>query len=137
MKISKRAEYGLSAMVFLARNASRNNASELAKNKHIISIREISNTEGIPFSFLSKIFGDLEKAKLVKGKHGANGGYVLAKDSKKITAKDVVELLENTTSVDCRLCGKSKKCLTKNVWRKIDLAIEKTLKNITLQDLIK
>jgi Rrf2 family protein len=126
MKISKKAEYGLTAMVHLAKN----------KNKRAISIREISNIEGVPFEFLSKIFAGLEKANLVTAKHGANGGYYLAKDYKKVTAKDIVELLENTTSVDCSLCGKSKKCLTKNVWRKIDVAIDKTLKSITLKDLI-
>ena len=69
MKISKRAEYGLTAMVHLARNASRSDASGLAKNKSNkeISIREISNIEGVPFEFLSKIFSELEKVKLVKG----------------------------------------------------------------------
>ena len=127
MRISKKAEYGLTAMVHLAKN----------KNKRAISIREISNIEGVPFEFLSKIFAVLEKVNLVTAKHGANGGYYLAKDYKKITAKDIVELLENTTSVDCSFCKKSKKCLTKNVWRKIDTAIEKTLKEITLADLIK
>ncbi len=127
MKISKKAEYGLTAMVHLARN----------KNKKAISIRQISNIEGVPFEFLSKIFSRLEKAKLVVGRHGANGGYILAKNSQKITVKDVVGLLENITSVDCSLCGKSKKCLTKNVWGKVDAAIGKTLKSITLADLVK
>jgi len=128
MKISRKAEYGLTAMVHLAKN----------KNKRAISIREISHIEGVPFEFLSKIFSGLEKANLVTAKHGANGGYYLAKDYKKITAKDIVEVLENTTSsVDCTFCRKSKNCLTKNVWRKIDIAIEKTLKDITLADLIK
>lgn len=128
MKISKKAQYGLTAMVHLAGSK---------KNKKAISIRQISNIEGVPFEFLSKIFSDLEKAKLVKGKHGVNGGYTLIKSPQKITAKDIVMVLENTTSVDCSFCGRSKKCLTKNVWRKIDTAIDKTLKSITLADLIR
>jgi Rrf2 family protein len=128
MKISKKAEYGLRAMVRLAKN----------KNKRAISIREISNDEGVPFEFLGKIFAGLEKANLITAKHGANGGYYLAKPAKSITAGSIVEKLEGkVTPANCALCGKSKKCLTKNVWRKIDLAINKTLKNITLADLIK
>ncbi|OGZ79641.1 MAG: hypothetical protein A2528_03300 [Candidatus Staskawiczbacteria bacterium RIFOXYD2_FULL_37_9] len=129
MKISKKAEYGLTAMVHLAKNKGKSNKA--------ISIRKISNIEGVPFEFLSKIFSELEKAKLVTARHGANGGYVLAKNFKKITAKDIVKKLENTTSVDCSFCKKSKKCLTKNVWRKIDVAINKTLQSITLENLIK
>ena len=62
MKVLKKAEYGLRAMIHLSKN----------HNKKIISIREISNGEGIPFEFLGKIFLDLEKAKLVKARHGVD-----------------------------------------------------------------
>jgi Rrf2 family iron-sulfur cluster assembly transcriptional regulator len=96
----------------------------------------ISEKEGIPFDFLEKIISDLERVELVKGKKGVSGGYILAKNPNKITVKDIVEPLENTTAVDCSFCGKSRKCLTKNVWKKIDNAVNKTLKSITLKDLI-
>ena len=128
MKISKKAEYGLLAMVHLAKG----------KNKHAISIREISNNENVPFEFLGKIFAGLEKANLVTAKHGANGGYFLAKSARLITAGDIVEILEGKMSpANCVLCGKNKKCSSKNVWTKVDTAIEKTLKEITLANLIK
>lgn len=127
MKISKKAEYGLRAMVHLAKN----------KDKQAVSIREMSNIEGMPFEFLSKIFADLEKAKLVKAKHGANGGYILAGSLGKISAKDIVNILEGTSLVNCALCGKAKKCLSKNVWAKVELALQKSLGQITLADLIK
>jgi Rrf2 family protein len=128
MNISKKSQYGLRAMVLLAKSY---------KLKQIISTKEISQKEGVPFDFLEKILSNLEKAKLVKGKKGIGGGYVLAKNLNKITAKDIFKTLENTTAVNCSFCGKSKKCLAKNVWRKIDIAIDKTLKSITLADLIK
>jgi Rrf2 family protein len=128
MNISNKSQYGLRAMVLLAKSY---------KLKQIISTKEISQKEGVPFDFLEKILSNLEKAKLVKGKKGIGGGYVLAKNLNKITAKDIVKTLENTIAVNCSFCGKSKKCLAKNVWRKIDIAIDKTLKSITLADLIK
>ncbi|MGA2418001.1 MAG: Rrf2 family transcriptional regulator [Candidatus Staskawiczbacteria bacterium] len=128
MNISKKSQYGLRAMVFLAKNF---------KSKKFSLLKDVSEKEAIPFDFLEKILSDLEKTKLVKGKKGIGGGYILAKNPKKITAKDIVDPLENTTAVDCRFCGKSRKCLTKNVWRKIDVAINKTLKSITLADLIR
>jgi Rrf2 family protein len=93
--------------------------------------------EGVPFAFLSKIFMDLEKGKLVSASYGANGGYILARSSGKIAVMDIVKLLENMNTVNCGACGKSKKCLTRNVWGKVDMAIGKTLGSITLADLIK
>jgi len=126
MKISKRAEYGLIAMV------------HLAKNKKVISIREISNIENMPFEFLSKIFAKLERVKLVKAKHGANGGYVLAKVSNKISVNDIISALEgNKKTVDCAFCQKKVKCTTKDIWAKLEIALNKTLEQIKLSDLIK
>jgi Rrf2 family protein len=127
MKISKKTQYGLRAMVCLAKKY---------KSKQICSTKIISQTEGIPFDFLEKIISLLEKADLVKGKKGIGGGYILAKNPQKITAKDIVEIFEKTNAVNCTLCGRSKKCLTKGVWGKIDEAFEKTLKSITLKNLI-
>jgi len=127
MKISKRAEYGLTAMVHLAKN----------KTKKAVSIRQISNIEGVPFEFLSKIFAVLEKGNLVVSHHGANGGYVLARSPIKITAANIITLLEDTNTVNCSRCLISKKCLAKNVWKQIDIAIDKTLDGITLAKLIK
>ena len=128
MRISKRAEYGLTAMVHLAKN----------KNKRAISIREISNIEGVPFEFLSKIFSDLEKANLVTAKHGAAGGYYLAKPAREITAGKIVEALEGKiTPVNCSMCSKADKCASKNVWDKVKKSLSKTLYSIKLADLVK
>ena len=104
----------------------------------VLSTKIISESEDVPFDFLEKIISQMEKADLVTGKKGAQGGYVLSRSPNKITSNDIVSILEGKEDVvDCSFCGKSKKCLTKNVWRKIDLAIDKTLKGITLADLIR
>jgi len=133
MRISKRAEYGLTAMVHLAKNI----ATLKNKSSKAISIRQISNIEGVPFEFLSKIFSSLEKGKLVIARHGANGGYSLAKSPDKIAIVDIISLLEDINTVNCRLCGRKKKCLAKNVWSKIDEELNKTLKSITLAELVR
>ncbi|MCX6720179.1 MAG: Rrf2 family transcriptional regulator, partial [Candidatus Staskawiczbacteria bacterium] len=98
--------------------------------------RQISNIEGVPFEFLSKIFSILEKGKLVIARHGANGGYSLARSSDKIVVADIIELLEDIKTVNCQMCARSKKCLARNVWSKIDKAVNKTLNSITLKSLI-
>jgi Rrf2 family protein len=129
IKISKKSQYGLRAMIYLAKNY---------KSKRVISIKNISEKEGIPFEFLEKIFSQLEKSGLVIGKKGVNGGYVLAKSPTKISASDIVFVLEdNKNSVNCALCWKKNKCVSKSVWAKVDLALNKALKSITLASLIK
>ena len=125
MKFSKRTQYGLTAMV------------HLAKSKKIVSIRQISNTERVPFAFLNQIFSLLEKAGLIKGKHGANGGYFLVKSPNKISVLDIVATLEDINTVKCDFCPKFKKCLTKGVWGKVDESVEKTLRSIKLSSLTK
>lgn len=129
IKVSKKSQYGLRAMVLLAKNY---------KAKHILSVREISNNEAIPFVFLEKIILQLEKAGLVKGRKGSLGGYVLSYSPDKISAKNIVDVLEeNKNAVDCALCNKKNKCLTKNVWAKVELSLRRTLNSITLESLIK
>jgi Rrf2 family protein len=128
IKISKRAQYGMRAMAYLAKNY---------KAKKVCSVNLISEDESIPFEFLEKIIIQLEKAKLVKATKGIKGGYVLAKTPNKISANDIVSILEdNQKPVDCAFCGRKAKCMTKNVWLKIGIALNKTLKSITLKDLI-
>lgn len=129
IKISKKTQYGLRAMVCLAKHY---------KSKKVCSTKIISEKEGIPFDFLEKIISQLERAKLVTGKKGVQGGYILSKLPKKISAKDIVSVLEeNKKPVNCTFCGRKKECLTKDVWLKVELSLNKTLKSITLADLIK
>ena len=129
IKVSKKSQYGLRAMVCLAKSY---------KLKQVLSTKKISEKEGIPFEFLEKIILRLEKAKLVEGKKGVQGGYILARTPNKISANDVVSVLEdNKHPVDCSLCTRKKGCLTKDVWSKVYSALNKTLKSITLKDLIK
>ena len=108
------------------------------KSKEICSVKTISLKEEISFDFLEKIISKLEKADLVKSRKGVQGGYILSRSPKKIKVGDIVRALEGETSpVNCALCGKYKKCLSKNVWKKVEKAINDSLDSITLSDLIK
>jgi Rrf2 family protein len=128
-QVSKKSQYGLRAMVYVAR-ASR--------KKEISSLKKISEAEGIPFDFLEKIVSQLEKAGLVKSKKGVQGGYFLAKSPKKISAVEIMEALEGKIApVGCALCGKSRRCLSKNVWDKVRASLVSTLKSISLSELIR
>ena len=131
MRISKKTQYGLRAMVYLANPRLKNKISPLKK---------ISQDEDIPFDFLEKIFSRLEKANLVKAKKGAQGGYFLAKVPEKIKIGEILEALnEEINLVRCfrYFCPREKKCLTKNFWQKLNKFLISTLNSVKLSDLIK
>ena len=116
MKIPKRAEYGLRAMMFLT------------KSKKAVSVREISNAEKMPYEFLAKIFNDLEKAKLVKAKRGANGGYMLARPAEKITPGDVIVVLDQEmVQSHCAGCSMSGGCSSGQILDEIQQDLDKAL----------
>ena len=129
LTISKKSQYGLRAMVQLAKKY---------KAREICSVKVISKKEGIPFDFLEKIILQLEGAKLVKGKRGIGGGYMLSRSPSKINVSNIVSVLEgNKKPVNCTFCQRSKKCSAKNVWSKLENSLNKTLKSITLAGLTK
>jgi len=128
MQVSKKAQYGLRAMVYLAKHSS---------TKKVCPIKEISEKEEIPFDFLEKIISELEKAGLVKAKKGVQGGYFLAKEPQKITAGEIVRVLESTVPVSCAGCQMARICSAKSVWQKVQDSLDSTLDSMTLADLIK
>jgi Rrf2 family protein len=128
-QVTKKVEYGLRAMIILAKTY---------KSKQLISVREISNKESISFDFLEKIISQLEKSKLVKGSKGSAGGYILAKNPNKINVKSIINSLEGAKAItNCPFCPRNKKCIAKNAWQKIDKSLSKTLQDITLSQLTK
>ena len=133
MRFSTKSQYGLRAAVCLA------------KRNKVTSLKKIAKNENIPFDYLEKIISKLEKAEIVKSKRGAYGGYFLARPASKITVSQIVKVLEGTIApVLCIAEEKSKKfdcpheekCLTKNVWKKVQDALNETLNSIILADLI-
>lgn len=135
MKISKKSQYGLRAMTYLAK---------VSKDKKICPLKEISEIEEISFDFLEKIFSKLEKVNLVKAKKGVRGGYFLARNPQKIKVGQIIRVLEGTMApVKCLereikfLCPQEKRCLTKNFWQKLQNSLNFTLNSITLKDLLK
>lgn len=131
-KVSTKSQYGLRAMVYLAKNRSK-----------VSPISEISKKEGISFDYLEKIISKLEKAELVQSKKGIKGGYVLGKPSSKIKIREIIQALEgNTALVKCvsgnrSACLMSKKCCARSLWKKLQDSLNLTLSSVTLADLIK
>src|SRR6185503_20174125 len=64
-----------------------------------ISAREIAMEYRIPSELLAKILQKLARKGLLVSQHGANGGYVLARDPTKISIVDVVETLDGPIGI--------------------------------------
>jgi len=128
MKFSTRAEYGLRAIVSLAKDYPGRK-----------SLKEISQEEEISMKYLEKIFVILKKEKLVRSTKGKYGGYTLARNPKLMTAGEVIETLEGAiTATKCveTECHAYCNCASKTVWIKLGEQIRKTLYGIKLSDLI-
>lgn len=128
MKATKKTQYALRAMIFLA------------KEKEFISLRQIAEKEDIPLFYLEKVFSKLEKDNLVDSKRGTSGGYVLSRIPEKITLKDIFAAVgESVSIVDCvgEGCPQSGVCLASKAWKEVNEKINGALSSVKLSDLIK
>ena len=130
MKISTKVQYGLRAMAYLAQNSIDNKA---------VSVREIAIREKMPADYLEKIFAKLLKAKVLAAKKGVRGGYIMARHAEEIRISEIFNAIENpATKVKCidGNCSRQDDCLAKNLWCKMQAAVNDFLESVTLEDLI-
>ena len=88
MRLSKRGEYGLRAMIFLANTHGPNTQT------CIVQLKEISEHENIPAKFLEQILFSLKNAGLLHSKMGNGGGYYLVKPASEITLGQIFRVLD-------------------------------------------
>ena len=88
MRLSKRGEYGLRAMINLADN------TDLDKSYPLVQIKDISERENIPPKFLEQILLALKNAGLLQSKMGFGGGYYLARPAAEINLGQIIRVLD-------------------------------------------
>lgn len=88
MRLSKRGEYGLRAMIMLAGSAREN------ESLPVVQIKEISKREQISIKFLEQILLTLKNAGLLHSKMGVGGGYYLARPASEITLGQIFRVLD-------------------------------------------
>lgn len=84
MKLSKKAEYALRALVAMGREREGTN----------FSIQDLARNESIPLKFLEQILLALKNGGLLKSKRGVGGGYQLVTRPDRITLGEVVALFD-------------------------------------------
>jgi Rrf2 family protein len=83
MRLSKKAEYGLRALVAIARQPRRS-----------WSIQELAAQERIPIKFLEQILLGLRHAGVLSSKRGVGGGYTLVRPAEEIRLGDVIAVFD-------------------------------------------
>ncbi len=89
MKISKKAEYALRAVLAMCRGAQG----------AVFSIQSLALDEHIPLKFLEQILLVLRKGGILHSKRGAGGGYTLAKPANRITLGEIIELVDGPIEI--------------------------------------
>jgi len=84
VKLHKATQYGLYAVLELARDPSRQ-----------LSATDIADKYGISSNHLAKVLRDLGRAGLVDAMRGAGGGYRFSGNSKRVTLMDVINIFED------------------------------------------
>jgi Rrf2 family protein len=84
MKITKKGEYGLRAILALA----------CVYGERTLTLRELSSREKLPLKFLEQIMMILKKNNLVTSIQGKFGGYSLARPPQEITLGEAIRAIE-------------------------------------------
>jgi Rrf2 family protein len=133
MIFSTKSTYGLRAMINLAKH----------QNQGSVSLATVAKDENISLKYLERLFVGLKKAGLVKAEIGAGGGYALARSAKQINIYDIIKALEGefnpfhcTGKKEKIYCNSRCKCEVTYVLSRVQEAIDSTLKDIKLSQLL-
>ena len=134
MKVSTRGEYGLRAMVSLARSFGNGP----------LALSNVAQDSSVPPAYLEQLLGLLRRAGLVTSTRGAHGGYALSRPPEEIRVGEVYRVLEGPIApMDCvseveseDQCPLIDGCATRIVWLKVRDNIIEALDSTTLADLL-
>ncbi|OIO87868.1 MAG: AsnC family transcriptional regulator [Candidatus Aquicultor secundus] len=131
MQLTRRAEYGIRAMVDLAANS---------ESQPIMS-KDIAARQDIPVKFLVQIVPDLKSAGLIYTVRGNGGGIYLGKRPVEINLRQIVEAIEGPIALNqCLLgengCTRKPGCAIHDVWRQAQSQMLSVLESTTLARLV-
>jgi len=130
MIFSKTAEYGIRAMLHLARSPKG----------RPVHCQRIAAVEGIPPEFLKLILRRLATKGLVRSSTGTHGGFMLNRKARDIRLVDVIVALdEDPCDVQCAMgyarCSESHPCPMHGSWQRMRRSLRAFLRRQTLAQL--
>lgn len=135
MKISAQEEYGLRALLQLARAAAQGESLTLA---------QIARLEGISVANAGKLMWILNKAGLVQSQRGTKGGYRLNRPASDIHLNEVISVLDDErVETHCKSytgvldsCVHTGDCGIRPVIMELHQIVDNALSEITLSQLL-
>jgi Rrf2 family protein len=86
MKFSVGVEYAIHCLLYMV---------NIEEGK-TVGIRDLATFQGVPETYLSKVYAKLSKAGIIKSIPGVKGGYILARSAEEITFWDIVQAVEGS-----------------------------------------
>ncbi len=132
MKISKKCQYALKAILELARR----NTGQAVKTHDIAGSQRISQR------FTEIILNELKHGGFVESRRGNEGGYLLARDPKTLTVREVIEYIQGKISVAPEALKEKGNTpffgneAFKELWQDVNSAVSEVCGNKTFADLI-
>lgn len=129
LRISKLTDYATVILAALANGPERlRTAAALAEQTRIAP------------PTVSKLLKQLQRAGLVASTRGLHGGYQLARPPAEISAAAILDALEGPVALtDCSVghgnCGIEGTCRVGRVWQRLNLAIRRSLNDVSLAQL--
>jgi Rrf2 family iron-sulfur cluster assembly transcriptional regulator len=133
MRLTAQEEYGLRCLLQMARN-----------EQGALTIREISEREGMSAAYVGKLLRILRQAGLVVSTRGQKGGYQLARPSEQITLAEVLTALGGPlyASDFCdhhtgerKTCVNTVDCSIRSLWAGVAFRLERLFAGVRLKDL--
>jgi Rrf2 family protein len=132
LELSRKSDYALRAVIYLAR---------IAPDRYG-RVSEIAKAKDIPQAFLAQILPLLANRGVVKSQQGAHGGYALARAPREISFLDVIESVEGPLRLnkcvdghhdDCSILDS---CEMLHVWNQAQSQMVGYLRSVTMADML-
>jgi Rrf2 family protein len=129
MELLNKSQYALLALLEL---------SKIYDTGESLQIKQIAVSQDIPVRYLEELMGTLRKGGLIKSIRGARGGYVLAREPKKITVLDAYKCIQGLDKVLSagNITNKTLEVeIINSYWQEATTAAESVFQEKTLFDL--
>ena len=128
MKISKKCQYALKAVFELA----------WRDQDEPIRTRKIADAQHVSLRFMEIILNELKHGGFVKSRRGNEGGYMLARDARNLTVREIIEYIEGPIAMardneDATSIGSY---AFTEFWQEVNNAIGKVCENKSFADLV-
>jgi len=131
LKLPKKMLFAIEAVVDIAYHAG----------SQPVQSRDITRRQGIPRRYLEQALQKLVRANILTGVRGPRGGYNLARERRRISVGNIVQVIRSSNQIDDPLDEDVGSDLTqlviKPIWQSIEIEMMDQLNKISIDDLCK